>query len=93
MFPLAAKPRPSLDYGADVGQDVAEQVGSDHDVQRVGMRNHLGGQGVHRGTDHLDVWIIPGDQLRHLIPEDHAVPLGVRLGAAGQVAAALPVWR
>ena len=71
------------DRRAEIGENVAEQVGRDDHVERVRMRDHAGGQRIdvilapfHRG-------VIGRDRFHALIPEHHAVLQCVRFCRAG----------
>jgi hypothetical protein len=46
MLPLGAMPMVPVQARAGVGQDVAEQIGADHDVKPVGMQHEVRSQDI-----------------------------------------------
>src|SRR5262245_6180575 len=73
------------DGGAEVGEDVPEEVGRDHYVEPVRVLDEVGGEDVDVVLRRLHV----GVALRHrgeaLVPVRHAVDDAVRLGGRGHV--------
>ena len=55
MLPLGAMPMVPVQAGSEVGQDVAEQVAGDDDVEPVGVHDEVRGQDV-------DVVLVHGDR-------------------------------
>ena len=72
---------------AQVGEDVAEQVRSDHDLQRVRPEDEAGRHRVDEPLFGLDIGVFGGNVPEGVVPKDHAVLLGVALGDAGHLAA------
>ena len=79
----------ALQGGAEVGQDVAEEVGGDDDVEAVGPQHHARREGVHEHPLVADVGVALGHGRGDLVPEHVAVARGVRLGRARDEAAPL----
>ncbi len=73
---------------AQVGKDVRMEVGGDHDGEVLGMQNELRGHRVDEHALGLDVGVVTGDTLEHVIPEDHAILLSIALGDTGDLAPA-----
>ena len=86
MFAPGATPRLPGHGGAEVGEDVAEQVGrQDHvDARRVG--DHARGQGVHVVLPPLDRRVILRDLFDDFVPQHHRMLQRVGLGRAGELA-------
>ena len=76
------------DDGAQVGQDVAEQVARHHHVERLRPAHEVHRRRVHQQFARFHVGIIPLHRLEHLVPQHHAELLGVRLGDRRELLAA-----
>src|SRR5439155_8765799 len=70
--------------GAEIRQDVAEQVGRYDDVEPVGMRDEVRGQDIDVELVPADVGILLGHRLDALVPVRHRDRDAVRLGRGGQ---------
>ena len=70
---------------AEIGQDVAEQVGADDDVEPVRMLHEMRGQDVDVELVGADVRVIRLHRREALVPERHGVDDAVRLGRGGDV--------
>ena len=77
----------ALQRGGDVGEDVAEEVRGDDDVEAVRVAHHARGEGVDEHALVADVRVLGRDLLRDLVPEHVAVARRVRLGRARHDAA------
>ena len=71
--------------GAEVGEDVAEQVGGDDDVEPVGMADEIGGQDVdvELVRPHIRKFIAEGGEA--FVPIGHGDRNAIRFGGRGQV--------
>ena len=69
----------------EIGQDVAEQVRADDDVEPIGMAHEMRGQDIDVVLVGLDVGIVARDRGEALVPERHRVDDAVRLGRRGDV--------
>ena len=72
----------ALQGGAEVGQDVAEEVGGDDHVEAVGAQHHARRERVHEHALVADAGMARGHLGGDLVPEHVAVARGVRLGRA-----------
>ena len=68
------------DGGAEVGQNVAEQVGAHHHVEPVRMGDEMRRQDVDMVPVGLDTRILGGDGGETLVPVGHRMDDAVRLG-------------
>ena len=75
--------------GAEVGEDVAEEVRSHDDIVGLGPQHQLGGEGIDVDPAGGDVGVLDGQLAEDLVPEGHGVDDPVRLGGRGELAAAL----
>ena len=73
--------------GAEVAQDVAEQVGADHHVEPVGVLDEVGAQDVDVELGRRHVRVVPGDRGEAFVPVGHGDGDAVGLGGAGEVLA------
>src|ERR1035441_2351646 len=71
--------------GAEVGEDVAEEIGGDDDVEAVGVEHEV-------GSEDVDVVLVPGyrgegfaDRLDALVPEGHGDGDAIGFGGGGEV--------
>lgn len=83
------EPDAARDDGAQVAQDVSEEVGSDDDIERGGAADEVHRRGVNQQRVGGDVGILSGDGTEDAVPQNHGVGLRVGLGDRGD--AALPV--
>ena len=74
------EPEAAGDRGAEVGQDVAEQVRGDDDVEVSRPADQIHARGVDEQRLGADVRILARDLGEHAVPERHAEALRVRLG-------------
>jgi hypothetical protein len=63
-----------------IAEDVAEQIGADHDVKPVGMAHEMRGQDVDVVLVGLDVGVVARDGGKTLVPIRHRVDDAVRFG-------------
>ena len=77
----------ALNRRAEIGQDVAEQVRGDDDVERVRRGDESRGHRVDMEACRLDVGKLAGDAARRLVPEHHRIFLRVRFRHRGELAA------
>ena len=70
---------------AEVGEDVAEQVGADHHVEPVRVAHEMRRQDVDVILVRLDVRVLLAHLGEALVPEWHGVDDAVRLGGRGHV--------
>ena len=79
---LAVGPRPSEPdkRARQIGQDVGVQVGRDDHVQGRGPQHHARGHGVDQLLVGRHLRELPRQLGEGLVPQHHAVTLGVRLG-------------
>ena len=82
MLAEAAKPKPALNGGSKVGEYVAEEIGSDDDVEALRRHHHARRHGVDVIARHLHIGILRGKFLGDFVPEDHRVLLRIGLGDA-----------
>ncbi|MNO76267.1 hypothetical protein D3C76_673380 [compost metagenome] len=68
-----------------VGKDIGVQVGGDDHVQCRRLEHHACGHGVDQFLVDLHVREVLGDFVENLVPQHHAMTLGVGLGDHGQV--------
>ena len=78
------QPHAAGDSGAEVRQDVAEEVGGDHYLETLRVLDHEHGGGVHQQGVGLNVRELLPDFREDLVPEDHGIVQGIRLADAGQ---------
>ncbi len=76
------------DDGAEVGQDVAEEIAGDHHVERLRLAHEIHGRRIDEQRAGLHVGIVALHVLEGLVPQDHAERLGVRLGDGRELLAA-----
>ncbi len=74
----------ALQRGAEVGEDVAEEIRGDDDVEAVGPQHHARRERIHEHVLVADVRIARGDLGGDLVPEHVAEARGIRLGRARQ---------
>ena len=72
----------ALQGRAEIGQDVAEEVRGDDDVEAVGPQHHARRERVHEHVLVADAGMARGHLGGDLVPEHVAVARGVRLGRA-----------
>ena len=60
----------------------ANRLERNHDFQRVGPQHEARGHGVHQPLLRLNIRILQLNAVEHLVPEHHAVLLGIALGDA-----------
>jgi hypothetical protein len=75
------------DGRADVGEDVAEEVRGDDDVELRRGEHELRSEGVDVVLARVHIGILGGDVAEHLVPEGHRVDDAVRFGRRGEVPA------
>ena len=80
-------PHPALELRGDVGEDVAEEVRRDDDVEAERIADHPRGERVDEDALVAHVRMRRRDLRRHLVPEDVAVAGGVGLRRARDDAA------
>jgi hypothetical protein len=73
--------------GAEVGEDVAEQVRAHDHVEALGEADEVRGEDVDVVLGGLDVGVALGHGGEALVPERHGVDDAVRLGGGGEVPA------
>ena len=81
-LPLAASPSVPCKPGADVAEDVAEEVGCDEHVEPFWCADHLVGRRVDVHSLPPPIGIAGCDLVGHVIPQPHRVRQRVRLGHA-----------
>ena len=69
---------------AHVPHEKTHQVGGHDRVERLGLQHHAARHGVHQHLVDGDVGELGGDLGGDLVPEHHAVALGVALGHDGE---------
>src|SRR6476469_2712735 len=67
---------------AKIGQEIAEEVRADHDIERLRLEHEPGGHGIDEPLLGGYLWIFGRDPAEDLVPERHAVLLGIALGHA-----------
>ena len=80
-----AMPMRPATAGAEIGQDVAEQVAADDHVEPVGMAHEMRGQDVDVVLVRLHAGIVLRHRREALVPVRHGEDDAVRLGRRGQV--------
>lgn len=75
------------DDRADIGEDVAEKIAGDDDVERFGTADELHRGAVDEERFRFDLRVVFGDLGEDFVPEDHAVTLGVAFGDGGDLLA------
>ena len=75
----------AADRGPEIGQDVAEQIRADDDVEPVGMLHEMRGQDVDVVLVGADVRILRRHRAKALVPVRHRDRDAVRLGRRGDV--------
>ena len=71
--------------GAEIGEDVAEQIGADHDVEPIGMQHEVRGEDVDVILVPLHFRIVLRHRLHALVPIGHRDRDAVGFGRRGQV--------
>ena len=71
--------------GAEIGEDVAEQIGADHDVEPIGMQHEVRGEDVDVILVPLHFRIVLRHRLHALVPIGHRDRDAVGLGRRGQM--------
>ena len=79
MLPPGGEPEPALDHRAEVGDDVAEHVRRDHDVEPLRVLDEPHGDRVHEGVLGRDGGVRGRDVGEDLAPEPVDVREDVRL--------------
>ena len=69
MLPEGAMPIEPTHRGPEIGQDVAEQIRADHDVEPIGMAHEMRGQDVDVVLVGLDVGVVARDRGKALVPD------------------------
>src|SRR5438067_881604 len=69
----------------EIGQDVAEQIRTDEDIEPIRMAHEMRGQDVDVVLVGLDLGIVLADRGEALVPERHCMDDAVRLGRRGDV--------
>ena len=80
-----AMPIVPVTAGPEVGEDVAEQVRADDDVEPVGVQHEVRGEDVDVVLVGPDVRILRGHRPEALVPVRHGDRDAVRLGRRGHV--------
>ena len=78
------------DGGAQVGEDIAEEVGGDDDLKPLRVFDHEHAGRVHQQGVCLHIRVFPADFGKNLVPEDHGVVERVALADARQRFMLLP---
>ena len=78
------EPDSAGDGGPEVGQDISEEVGGDHDLETSGVFYHKHGGGVDQTGPCLHFGIIFPDFGKYLVPEDHGIIEGIGLTDTGK---------
>ena len=78
------------DGGAQVGEDIAEEVGGDNDLKPLRVFDHEHAGRVHQQGVCLHIRVFPADLGKNLVPEDHGVVERVALADARQRFVFLP---
>src|SRR5262245_28844656 len=69
----------------EVGKDIPEEVGGYHDIEAFGTQDEIQTGSIDELRVRLDVRVVFGHSAKDLVPEDHAMALGIRLGDRGQM--------
>ena len=72
--------------GGDVAQDVAEEIGSDNDIESLRTADEVHGGSVNQQGLGFDVRVLGSYSLKNAIPENHAEPLRVGFRDGGDFA-------
>src|SRR5262249_19460288 len=67
----------------DIAQDIAEQIRTDHYIERVRTANEVHRGSIHQQRFSSDARELFGDSLERAIPKHHAEALRIRLGDGG----------